>query len=168
MRRIGLAKLQRAVGCVLARDDLTAQGGGTRFDHPLRSPLGHRASAVPETLRLSSLIHILFEDQSGEAVTVVGNPSVISSKIGEVLHADLNRGRADAIAVVLAEPGAGWCVAFVAVDDVGVRPGCSTAFFAHVTQPAALSAVWPCLRDIRDAETVFAGVDSDARGLLTR
>lgn len=168
VRRIGLAKLQCAIGCVLARDDLTAHGGGTGFDHPPRSPLGHRTPVVPETIRLSSLIHVLFEDQSGEAATVVGIPSVIAGKIGGVLHVDLDSGRADAIAVVLVEPGAGWCVVFVAVDDVGVRPGCSTAFSAHVTQPAALGAVWQFLRDIRDAETVFAGVDLDIAGLLTR
>ena len=151
----------------MARDDLAAHGGGTGLDRALGGPLDHCAPAVPETVRLSGLVHVLFEDQRGEAAVVVGILSVVAGEVGEVLHVDLDGGRADVVAVVLVEPGAVGLVAVVADDDVGKRPG-STTRFAHVTRPATLGAVGPFLRDVRNAETVFSGVDLDIGGLLAR
>lgn len=172
-----MTKLQRTMGSVLARDDLTAHSsgarfynsGGTGFDSRLRSgafPLDQRAPTVLEAIRLPGLIHVAFEDHSGEVAVAFRIPGVVARKIGEVLHVDLYGGCADTMAVILVEPGAGGFVAVVTDDDVGICPG-RTASLAHVTQPAALGAVRPYLRNICDAEGVCAGVDLDIGRLLT-
>ena len=80
---------------------------------------------------------------------------------------DLDGGCADAVAVILLEPGAGGLVAGIADDDVGVSTVRSTAFLAHAARPASLGAVWPFLRGLCDAEAVVAGVHLDIGWLLT-
>ena len=174
---IGMAKVQRAMGSVLARDVTTAHSGGASFDHSGGTrfgtllkrrafPLDHRASAGPETVWLPGLVHVVFEDHSGEVAVGVSIPTVVASKVGEVLHVDLDGGCADVIAVTLVEPGAGGFVAVVTDDDIRICPGCSTACLARVIQTAALGAVGPFLRDVCDAEAVIAGVNLDIGWLL--
>ena len=130
---IRVAKVQCAMGRVLARDNMAAHGSGARFDYGGGTrpgtllgrkafALDHRAFTVPEAIWLSGLVHVVFEDHSREVAVAVRILTVIASKIGEVLHVDLDGGCADAIAVILVEPGAGGFVAVVTDDDVRICP----------------------------------------------
>ena len=91
----------------------------------------------------------MFEYHGWEVAIVFRVGDVITSEVGEVLHVDLNGGFLEVVAVVLVEPGAGGFVAVVADDDIGICP-VSTACLAHVTEPAALSAVGPFLSNVGD------------------
>ena len=130
---IGVTKVQRAMGRILARNNMAAHRSGARFDHESGTRFGtllgrrafaldHRAFTVPEAIWLSGLVHVVFKDHSGELAVAVRILTVVASKIGEVLHVDLDGGCADAIAVVLVEPGTGGFVAVVTDDDVRICP----------------------------------------------
>lgn len=152
VRRIRLTELQGAVGSVLARDDPTRHGRGTRFDTVgmrSRSPLDRVALAVPETVWLPGLVHVVFEYHGWEVAIVFRVAGIVSSEAGEVLHVDLNGSCLETVAVVLVKPGTGGVVAVGADDDVGKCPA-GTACLAHVTEPAALSAVGPFLSNVGD------------------
>ena len=58
-------------------------------------------------------------------------------------------------------------MAVVTEDDFGICPVWIIACLAHVTQPAALGAVRPFLRDVCDAVAVIAGIDLDLGWLFT-
>ena len=118
---IGMVKAQRAMRSVLARNDVTAHGsgarfyyrGGTRFDTLLRRrgfALAYGAFAVPEAICFSLLVRFVLEDHNGE-VAVASRIVTVAAGLGEVLQVDLDSGCADAIAVMLAERGAGGFVA---------------------------------------------------------
>ena len=141
------------MGSILARDDPTRHGCGTGLDSVRmrsRLPLDCVALAVPETIRLPRLVHVVFEYHGGEVAVVLRVGGVITGQVGEVLHVDLNGGCLETVAVVLVKPGAGGFVAVVADDDVGIRP-VGTARLTHVAEPAALSAVGPFLSNVGDA-----------------
>lgn len=136
----------------LTRDDPTRHDGGTRPDTVLmrsRLPLDCVALAIPETVRLPSLVYVVFEYHGWEVTIVFRVDGVVTSKVGKVLHVDLNGSCLETVAVVLVKPGAGGFVAVVADDDIGICP-VSTACLAHVTDQAALSAVGPLLSNIGD------------------
>ena len=169
VRSVGLAQFQRAMGSIFAGDDLTSHGRGPSPDRALRRrahALGHRAFAVPETIRLPGLVHVVFEDHGWEVAVVVGALILAVGQVGEVLHVDLHGGWADVVGVVLVEPGAGGLVAVVTDDDVGIRPIAAT-LLAHVAKPATLGTVGPFLGDLCDTESVFTRVDLNVGWLLT-
>ena len=112
-----------------------------------RLPLDYGALAIPETVRFPGLVHTVFEDHGWEVAIVLRVGGVITSEVGEVLHVNLNGGCQETVAVDLIEPGACEFVAVVADDDIGICPA-GTACLAHVTQPAALSAIGPFLSNV--------------------
>ena len=140
------------MGSILARDDPTRHGRGTRLDTVLMGnclPLDCVALAIPETVRLPGLVHVVFEYHGREVAIVFRVGGLVTSEVGEVLHVDLNGSCRETVAVVLVKPGAGRFVAVVADDDIGICPA-SPACLAHVAEPAALSAVGPFLSNVGD------------------
>ena len=138
--RIRLAKLQRAVACVLTPNNLA-----THRRRPfLATTPGFGLLAVSRGPK-SLIIDVIFESHCRRAAIMVRIVGVVCRHVRKVLHMNLDRGGFDTIGMIEIKPRASRLVTVVADNDVRVTPMRLVAVHPHIARPAALSAIRPRL-----------------------